>query len=164
MTAFSIMFLAVQFRSATWRGRRLLAVAAVAALIELFVPLLVALIALMDGHPWRIAAALAGGLGLLVVGVHWLVYWRFPEGMGERKVRDSEEPAIVESVTKFNRLQLYGSAISTLVYGAVTASAFNPGRWGLHLLAIACVWLLFSGSFEAWWLLEPKFAGSAAKS
>jgi hypothetical protein len=141
VTAFSIMFLSMQVKSTVWRGRRLLGVAAVAALVELFVPLLASLITLMVGHPWRVAGALAGGLGLLVVVGHWVIY------ILERRT---------ETPTKFDRTQLYGSVLSLLIYGLVTLSAFDPWGWGLSMLAAMCVWLLLSGSFEAWWLLEPK--------
>lgn len=51
VTAFSIMFLSMQVRSAVWRGRPLLSVAAVAALVELFVPLVASLITTMASHP-----------------------------------------------------------------------------------------------------------------
>lgn len=149
------MFLAMQVRSSAWRGRRLLAVAAWAALVELFVPLLASLITLMNGNPWQVASGVAGGLGLFVVAAHWLIFFRFPKGDHEQPIEDADTKTLVE---KFNRLQLRGSLISIIVYGTMMIALFNPWAWGLHLLAICCVWLLVSGSFEALWLLEPKFA------
>jgi len=141
VTAFSIMFLSMQVRSSVWRGKRLLSVAAYAALAELSVPLLAALICIMGGHPWRIGSLLAGGLGIGMVVIHWWVY--FIE-------RQKERPSA------FDRIQIRGSLLSLFVYGLVALSAANVHDWGLQLLAAMCVWLPFSGCYEAWWLLEPK--------
>lgn len=146
VTAFSIMFLSMQVKSAVWRGRLLLSVAAVAALVELFVPLLASLVAAMGEHPWRVAALLAGGLGLVMVVVHWVVYF-----LARRKTMPS----------KFDRIQMWGSLLSLVIYVLFALSAANLWGWGLQLLAGMCVWLLLSGSFEAWWLLEPKGISAA---
>ena len=67
VTAFSVMFLSLQVKSQVWRGRILLHVSAVAALAELFVVLVAALIISMAGRPWEWAAWIAGGGGLVVV-------------------------------------------------------------------------------------------------
>jgi hypothetical protein len=145
VTVFSIMFLAMQVRSSAWRKDWLFRVVAYGSLVELFVPLLAAMVTLMGGHPWRVAAALAGGLGLGMVVVHWAVYCKYrPDRLDQ-----SEE-------AKFHRLQAKGSLISLLVYGLTLISAFDPWGGGLYLMAAVAVWLLFSGSFEAWWLLDPK--------
>lgn len=76
ITAFSIMFLAIQVRSAVWRDEGLLAVAAWSALVELFAPVLASMLALMNVHPWQAASAIAGGLGLTMVFSHWFRYAR----------------------------------------------------------------------------------------
>jgi hypothetical protein len=141
VTAFSIMFLSMQVKSTVWRGSPLLNVAAVAALVELFVPLLASLVTAMASHPWKVAGLLAGGLGLAMVAGHWVIY-----SIERRKTM----------LSSFNRTQLWGSGLSLVVYGLVAFSAADPWGWGLQLLAAACVWLILSGSFEAWWLLEPK--------
>jgi hypothetical protein len=154
VTAFSVMFLAMQVRASVWRGSRLLGVAAYSSLIELFVPLLAALVTLMGGHPWRIAAWLAGGLGLAMVVLHWLIYW----------YRPALAPDITAKERRFHLVQLRGSLISIVVYGLIVLSAADPLGWGIHLLAAMCVWLLFSGCFEAWWLLEPQFARAEPRS
>jgi hypothetical protein len=111
-------------------------------LTELFVPVLASLITSMAGHPWRAAALLAGGLGLAMVAAHWVIY--FLER--QKKVEPS----------RFDVWQLRGSLFSLGIYSLIAISAVNLFGWGLHLLAAMCVWLLLSGSFEAWWLLEPK--------
>ena len=154
VTVFSIMFLAMQVRSQVWRRNRLFSVEAYSALVELFVPMLAAMVTLMAGHPWPFAAGLAGSLGLAMVVVHWLVYLKWPAGPAEAD--GSGEEAMPDQERRFHRLQLRGSMISIIIYGAILLSAFDPWTWGLHLMAAASVWLLFSGSFEAWWLLEPK--------
>jgi hypothetical protein len=59
-------------------------------------------------------------------------------------------------VDDFDVLQLLGSVISIVVYGAIVVAATDPGQWGPYLLSIASVWLLFSGCFEAFWLLEAE--------
>jgi len=50
-----------------------------------------------------------------------------------------------------------GSTISIVVYGDLLASALTLALGFSFLMTAACVWLLFYGSFEAVWLLEPKF-------
>ena len=141
VTAFSVMFLSMQVKSSAWRGSRLLSVSAVAALVELFVPLLAALITGMASHPWRLGALLASALGLTMVIVHSVAYQ-----LDKHK----------EQTTRFDRTQAWGAWLSLIVYLTVGISAALPTPVGLHLLAGTCVWLLLSGSFEAWWLLEPK--------
>lgn len=142
VTAFTLMFLSMQVRSAEWRGRRLRSVAALAALVELFVPVLIALVSIMNGHPWRTAAALGAALGLCMAVAHVVVY------RIDRALKDT---------TKFDVTQAtWGVLVSTCVYVTILVSAVIPTTAGQYLLAGACVWLLFSGSFEAWLLLEPR--------
>jgi hypothetical protein len=148
VTAFSIMFLAMQFRHEAWRKGRLLAIEAHSALLELFVPMLIALISLMNGSPWRWAAALTGLFGLGMVVTHWTVYRFCP-------LREGEDPA-TEAEDIFHRRQVWLNLVSFSLYGTIFFSSFNPGGDGINLIAIVCTWLLFSGSFEAWWLLAPK--------
>ena len=141
ITGFSIMFLSLQVKSSDWHGRTLLYIAAVAALVELFVPTLIGLIVSMGGHPWRAAAALGSLLGLSVISVHATLYWR-------QKNRNAR-------IYKFDQWQARGALLSLAVYGTIAVtSTLSPGL-GIHLLAAMCTWLLFSGSFEAWWLLSP---------
>lgn len=141
VTAFSIMFLSLQVKSDNWRGRRLLHVAAVAALVELFVPMLVGLVASMGSHPWRIAAALGGGLGLSMVAIHMLIY------SADRNRQET---------SSFDRTQAWGALLSSIIYALIATSACLPWSAGMYLLGAMCTWLLLSGSFEAWWLLSPK--------
>lgn len=146
VTAFSVMFLSLQVKSQVWRGRILLHVSAVAALAELFVVLVAALIISMAGRPWEWAAWIAGGGGLVVVIVHWWFYLR--ELMRERR----GGPPIL----KFERTQARVAVMSLIVYSGIFVSPWLPNRWSVYLLAGLLVWLLFSGAYEAWWLLEPK--------
>lgn len=141
VTLFSVMFITFQVKSATWHSSRLKGIAAVASLIELLVPLFTALIALTAGHPWRVAAWIAGALGLAVVVIHWTLY-----------VRDRGKPYC----DGFDRVQARGAALSFAVYTGLIGAGFLSPSVGLYVVAGLSIWLLFSGAFEAWWLLEPK--------
>jgi hypothetical protein len=160
VTVFSIMFLSLQVRSAVWRGRRLLHVAAIAALVEVFVPMVASLIVAMGGHRWHWAAWVAGGLGLVMVVLHWGFYAR--ERLRAARGLPLSSAGAPPHVSEFEHHQAIGNGLSLLVYGGIFVSPWVrpfwvlPPGWGLPLLAGLCVWLLFSGSFEAWWLLEPK--------
>jgi hypothetical protein len=95
----------------------------------------------MADHSWRVGCVIAGGLGLGMVLAHWVAYYRAsPE---ERRV-------------PFNKTQMWGSGLSLVVYGSLLIASFDPWGAGIYILASLCVWLILSGSFEAWWLLEPK--------
>jgi hypothetical protein len=113
--------------------------AAIAALVELLVPLLGLLIVLMAGHPWRVAAWVVGGLGMAAIAAHWVTYMR------GRAIAD-----------RFDTLQARLAFISLTLYATFFAAGFMPSSVGLYLLAGISTWLLLSGSIEAWWLLEPK--------
>lgn len=141
ITAFSVMFLSMQIRSKEWRISRLRRVAAISALVELFVPVLVGMIAVMGANPWKIAALTGGVMGLGMVAYHVGIY-RFDRSQ--------------DDVTAFDVAQARGTLLSLLVYLAVALSPALPTPAGLYVLAGACTWLLFSGSFEAWWLLDPR--------
>jgi hypothetical protein len=81
-----------------------------------------------------------------MVVVHWVIYF-----LERRRLAiQGQKPGT------FDRTQMWGSLLSLAIYGLVALSAANLWGWGLWLLAAMCVWLLLSGSFEAWWLLEPK--------
>ena len=139
VTLFSVMFITFQVKSNTWNSSRLKQITALAALFELLIPLFMALIALMAGHPWRVAAWISGGLGILVVAVHWILY------MWDRKIRDN-----------FDLLQARGAWISFAVYSTMILGGGLGTSLGLYLIAGMSIWLLFSGAFEAWWHLEPR--------
>jgi hypothetical protein len=140
VTLFALLFAAMQLRYQEWRGSRLKTVAALSALAELFVPTLASMIILMPAHPVHAAGIVAGLFGLVVIGWHWRVF------AGELD-KERDDP--------FNVQQKRLSWISIGVYSLITISGIIGGSWGPYLLAGACVWLLFSGSFEAWYVLDP---------
>lgn len=146
VTAFSVLFLSLQVRSAVWRGRILLHVSAIAALAELFVVLVASLITSMAGRPWEWAAWIAGGGGLVVVFVHWWFYvrelWRARRG--------------TRRILRFEHQQAGAGFASMIVYLGLVVSPLLPESWGLYVFAGLLVWLLFSGAYEAWWLLVVK--------
>lgn len=141
VTLFSVMFITFQVRSGTWHSSRLKRIAAVAALTELLVPLLTALIALMAGHPWRLAACITGGLGLLTVVAHWTIY-----------VRDRHKPYR----DRFDKAQAGGSLLSFAAYTTVIVGGSLGHPSGLYIVGVVSILLLCSGAIEAWWLLEPR--------
>jgi hypothetical protein len=118
-----------------WHSRALLKAAAVAALSELVVPMIVALIIDTGDHPWRVAVFVGGVLGIGVLVGYWVLY-----GIAGRK-------AI------FDWIQARIRVFSLLIYGLILISPFSGG---LALLAIMCIWLLLSGCIEAFWLLGAK--------
>jgi hypothetical protein len=138
-TLFSVMFITFQVKSDTWNSSRLKQITALAALFELLIPLFMALIALMADHPWRVAAWVSGGLGILVVAIHWFLYVR------DRSIRDN-----------FDLLQARGAWISFAVYSTMIVGGGLGNPLGLYLMGGTSIWLLFSGAFEAWWHLEPR--------
>lgn len=146
ITVFSLMFVAMQVRHKEWRGTQLRTIAAISALVELFVPMFTSMIILMAGHPWKVAAILGGGLGLVAVGSHWFLYRSY------REIADD-----------FDQRQMRLSLISLFTYSLLAVSALGQGL-GLYMLSGICLWLLLSGSFEAWYVLDPKgLSGSSKK-
>ena len=143
ITVFSLMFVAMQVRHKEWRGTQLRTIAAISALVELFVPMFTSMIILMAGHPWKVAAVLGGGLGLVAVGSHWFLYRRYKE------IADD-----------FDQRQMRWSLLSLLAYSLLAVSALGLG---LYMLSGICLWLLLSGSFEAWYVLDPKGLSGSSK-
>jgi hypothetical protein len=137
VTAFSVMFLVVQVRSEVWHGRTLLKAAAVVALSELVVPMLVALVIDTGGHQWRLAAFIGGGLGSAMLILYWVLY------------------CLARSRAVFDWIQARIRVLSLLLYLLIMIS---PAFGGLPLLAGICIWLLLSGCIEAFWLLGSKDA------
>lgn len=142
VTLFSVMFVTFQVKSHIWNSSSLKRITALAALFELLIPLFVALIALMGGHPWTVGAWISGGLGIFVVFIHWYLY------LWGRGAHDQG----------FDKQQAWGAWISFVVYSLMITGGALADSVGLYLVGGTSIWLLFSGAMEAWWHLEPKVA------
>lgn len=149
VTAFALMFTAMQIRHSAWRVSRVRTMAGISALAELFVPVVVGMIVLMETHPWQVAARVGGGLGLSVILVHFILYRKEQPREGTHE--------------DFDRLQMKWGLLSVLVYALIASSPWW-GDPGLYVLAGASLWLLFSGSFESWWVLDPGGLSDADES
>lgn len=136
ITAFALMFAAMQIRYREWNGSPLKKVVAISALIELLVPVTTSMVFLMVGHPWRAAVVLGGALGLSTVGTHWWIILR------NHKLADD-----------FDWAQLRLSFTSFTVYALLLASSIGMNQ---YLIPSLCLWLLVSGCFESWYVLDPK--------
>ena len=136
-TIFSVMFITFQVRSELWKDSRLRRAVATSALGELLVALFVSLISLMAGNPWRAAAMVAGGFGVLVILTHW--YFFILD-------RDVAKP--------FDRAQAKGAWFSFALYITIFTCGFLGPKPGLYIIASISTWLLFSGAGEAFLLLS----------
>jgi hypothetical protein len=136
-TIFSVMFVTFQVRSELWKDSRLRRAVATSALGELLVALFVSLISLMADNPWRAAAMVAGGFGVIVILTHWYFF-----------ILDREE------AKPFDRGQAKGAWFSLALYFTIFICAFLNPRPALYIIASICTWLLFSGASEAFLLLS----------
>lgn len=136
----SIAFLTFQVKADQWRRDVLLQVVAIRTLVELLVPLFVSLVTLIPGHRWHLAGALAGAGGYVLVGYHVAV-----ASIGRRRM------------DRFDKMQLVGSV--TIMMAAYSILAFGALVW----VASVLVWLLVSGSAEAWMFLDPPFISDERK-
>lgn len=135
-TIFSVMFITFQVRSELWKDSRLRRAVATSALGELLVALFVSLISLMAGNPWRAAAMVAGGFGVIVILTHW--YFFILE-------RDAAKP--------FDHAQAKAAWFSFALYTTIFICGLLDPKPGLYIIASISTWLLFSGAGEAFLLL-----------
>jgi hypothetical protein len=154
VTAFSVLFIVLQLKADQWRDYPLRNCAAVGALTELLVPLLTALICLTGPHPWPLACALTGAFGLGVIAWHWRTYFVTRAGARE----DAEHATVPPKPDEFDIRQLKLNFISATVYSGFVACALLHDTFGftLGVLGALCVWLVLSGTSEAWWLLLER--------
>jgi hypothetical protein len=138
-TIFSVMFITFQVRPELWKNSRLRRAIATSALGELLVALFVSLISLMAGNPWRTAAMVAGGFGVMVILMHWYFF-----------ILDNE------AAKRFDRVQAKTAWFSLALYVTVFISGFLDPKPGLYIIAGISTWLLFSGASEAWLLLSLR--------
>ncbi|MDN5762430.1 MAG: hypothetical protein L0H41_08960 [Microlunatus sp.] len=134
----AIAFVVFQLRPEQWRRDPLRQAAAIRTLTELATPVFFGLIFLMPDHPWKVAGAVVGTAGYIVMAIHVIAYCR------NRNEADS-----------FDRWQLWGIA--------VTAVTFSGLLWwpNLYVKASLCVWMIFSGFSEAWIFLAVDRKHSA---
>jgi hypothetical protein len=138
----AIAFLVFQLKSDIWRTDTVRHFIALFTLAEFATPLVVGLIILMPSHPWRLASAIVGTGGLVMLVSYWIAYSR------------ADEPS------PFDRLQFRLSAISFVCYVALTGAAALPQNAGVYLVGGLSVWFLVSGSIEAWQFLVPPPAAT----
>ena len=138
-TLLGLAFVTFQVRIEHWRSSRLKSMTAAFTLTELAGPTLISLWSLTPNHPWRAAAGVSGVVGVCLWGYYRYVYLHTP---------DSDK-------TKFDRTQARLSWLTLVVSGAILVSAVIGDSTGLRLLGVALIWLLISGSIEAFLFLAP---------
>ena len=137
-TAFAVLLATLQATRRRWRTSTLRATAAALALVQLLVPLLAGLVALMPGSPWRVGYLLMGAAGLLGLIWHGWLYLRHED----------------EADTFDQRQVQLGLPVSLAVYFGLVAFAWNGSPTSLYVVGALSVWLLLSGSGQAWLLLD----------
>lgn len=136
-TIFSVMFVTFQVRSELWKDSRLRRAVATSALGELLVALFVSLISLMAENPWRAAAMVAGGFGVIVILMHWYFF-----------ILDRA------AAKPFDHAQAKAAWFSFALYVTIFICGFLNPKPGLYIIAGISTWLLFSGASEAFLLLS----------
>ena len=138
VTAFAVLLALLQVTRRTWRTSTLRAAAAALALLQLSVPLLAGVVALMPGNPWRVGYLLMGSAGLLGLVWHGRLYLRHED----------------EADTFDQRQVQIGLPVSLAVYFGLVAFAWNGSQTSLYVVGALSVWLLLSGPGQAWLLLD----------
>jgi hypothetical protein len=106
--------------------------------VQLLVPLLAGLVALMPGNPWRVGYLITGAAGLLGLVWHGRLYLRHED----------------EADTFDQRQVQIGLPVSLAAYFGLVALAWNGSSTSLCVVGALSVWLLLSGSGQAWLLLD----------
>jgi hypothetical protein len=137
---FSAAFVALSFGAGRWRSTALRPAAVALALIQLLVPLLAALVALIPGdRSWQVGYLVMGSVGLLGQIVYAARY------LGHEDAADA-----------FDQRQLqWWLPVSTCVYLTMLAFSAAPQVSSLRVVVGLSVWLLFSGALATWLLLSP---------
>ena len=138
VTAFAVLLALLQVTRKTWRTSTLRAAAAALALLQLVVPLLAGVVALMPGNPWRVGYLLMASAGLLGLVWHGWLYLRHED----------------EADTFDQRQVQIGLPVSLAVYFGLVAFAWNGSPTSLYVVGALSLWLLLSGSGQAWLLLD----------
>jgi hypothetical protein len=138
-TIFSVMFVTFQVRTELWKKSRLRRAVASSALGELLVAMFVSIISLIAGNPWRAAAMVSGGLGVVVILMHWYFFI-----LGHDEAKD------------FDHVQAKTAWFSFALYITIFVCGFLDPKPALYIIAGISTWLLFSGASEAWLLLSLR--------
>jgi len=138
VTAFAVLFATLQVRARAWKNSTLKRAAAVRALLELFIPLVAAVVALMPGNPWRVGYLVMGAVG--ICGLVWHV---------RTYVKHEDETDLFD-----DRQIQWGVPVSTVVYISLLAFSSAAATWSLYVVAGLSVWLVFSGAAQVWLLLS----------
>ena len=144
---FSVAFAALSFGAGRWRSTVLRPAAVALALLQLLVPLIAALIALIPGDTsWQVGYLVMGSVGLLG-----------QIGFAARYLR------LEDAADGFDQRQLqWGLPSSTCVYLAVLAFSAAPQVSSPRVVAGLSLWLLVSGALATWLLLLPGHSERAA--
>lgn len=129
----AIAFLTFQVESSFWKRDALKQSVALTTLTELAAPVFFGLIFLFPGHPWQTAGVVVGVVGYAATA--WHVY-RFVRGRA--------------TADRFDKGQMWGTLVTTTTFSIVL-------WWpSLEWKAGTLIWLIFSGSAEAWILLGTE--------
>jgi hypothetical protein len=138
VTVFAVLLALLQVTRRTWQTSTLRAAAAALALLQLAVPLLAGLVALMPGNPWRVGHLVMGSAGLLGLVWHGWLHLRHED----------------EADTFDQRQVQIGLPVSLAAYFGLVAFAWNGSPTSLYVVGALDVWLLLAGSVQVWLLLD----------
>jgi MFS family permease len=138
-TTFVVLVATLQVTAHRWRSSALRRVAAGMALVQLLVPLVAALVALMPGEEsWRVGYMVMGSVGIGALVWQTVLYQR------HESVADGfDDRQRLLQLTAF-----LGTYFALVVFGAKGDGA-SP-----YVVAALSVWLLVSGTVGVWLLLD----------
>jgi hypothetical protein len=137
-TAFVVLVATLQVTAIRWRGTALRTAAAAMALVQLLVPMVAALVALMPGEDtWRVGYVVMGSVGICALVWHTVQYQR------HESVADAFD----------DRQRLFHLTVSLGAYFALVVFSAKGDGPSLYVVAALSVWLLVSGTVGVWLLL-----------
>jgi len=104
---------------------------------EFVTPLFFSLVTLHQDHNWQTIGTIIGVVGCSFVAVQHFI--------GVRRW---------STIDNFSKTQLIGSILMYFEYGAILL--FSTAIPNISYISYILIWLILSGTFEAWWFLYPS--------
>jgi hypothetical protein len=137
-TTFVVLVATLQVTAGRWRGTALRAATAGLALVQVLVPMVAALVALMPGEDtWRVGYVVMGSVGICALVWHTVQYQR------HESVADAFD----------DRQRLFHLTVSLGAYFALVVFSAKGDGPSTYVVAALSVWLLVSGTVGVWLLL-----------
>jgi hypothetical protein len=133
----AIAIVTFQIKVEFWRNDILRHMIVIRTLGEFVTPLFFSLVTLHQDHNWRIVGTIIGIAGCLFVFTQHII--------GVKRW---------SKIDKFSKTQLIGSILMYFEYGAILL--FSTVIPNISYVSYILIWLIFSGTFEAWWFLYPS--------